>query len=408
MIAVVCYRKRRTHKKRNEKEENIHLLPLDIPPFYKTSIFHKANAFLKDGGKILCLIGEWGSGKSTMAKEVYMSRTGRTPVVIEDILKFDVSTCQDSFIVEEPLPRESISDKETRDIVEKMISLCKQIQTSNDIFLIITSTEEAWGKITGKIKDCVEQSNDLCCLDINYKSLTNADLMQILHTIFEHYNPDTPFTNVEKAASKMSAESFGFPEICTLLSRCKEFQNSPVVFLNRPLRYLSLYLENMTKSPEGKEKFAIMVFMSVNDMKIDVNELNEKLRKIFRTCGLNADKKVQLQKILPLEFVLQVDSSVYVLQHEIIKRITLITFGKFYFSDLLKFSSKKDLVGWIKLKKTHIFTKLLDGTQQASDIEPVLEINEEQWIEYLKKMESTSQPTCEKSDITNDKHNIDL
>ncbi|XP_062573858.1 uncharacterized protein LOC134235726 [Saccostrea cucullata] len=124
VMALLCYRKRRSQETRNRKEEKIHLLSADIPPFYKTSIFHKANAFLKDGGKILCLIGEWGSGKSTTAKEVYMSITGRTPAVIEDILKFDVSTCQDSIIVEEALPRESISEIETSDIVEKMISLC--------------------------------------------------------------------------------------------------------------------------------------------------------------------------------------------------------------------------------------------------------------------------------------------
>ncbi|XP_062595908.1 uncharacterized protein LOC134257288 [Saccostrea cucullata] len=165
-----------------------------------------------------------------------MSITGRTPVVIEDILKFDVSTCQDSIIVEEPLPRENISEIETRDILEKIISLCKQIQTSNDIFLIITSTEDAWGKITGEIRDCVEQSNDLCCLYTNWKSFTNADRIQILHTIFEHYNPDTPFSNVEQTASKKHTESLGFPEICTLLSRCREFQKNPVLFLNRPLR----------------------------------------------------------------------------------------------------------------------------------------------------------------------------
>ncbi|XP_061178306.1 uncharacterized protein LOC133186937 [Saccostrea echinata] len=372
------------------KDEQIPLL-IKETPFFKTSTFHEANSFLKDGGKILCLIGKWGSGKSTTAKNVYKSLTGRQPIVIEDILKFDVSSCQDSIIVEEPLPREDISDEEENNRVEKIIYLCKHILKTNHTFMIITSTEEAWETITDEVKKCDVDDNEYCY----------GDRSQIFHTIFQFYNPDKPFSIVEENVTRFQINSLGFPETCALFSKCSEFQKSKggVLFFNRPLRYLSLYLEKMCHTSREKQKFLVLVYMSLNNMKIDMDKSNDKLWEIFRLCGLNTDS-VRLKSIIPSELVVKEEPSVYVLQHEVIKRITLITFGKLYFSVLLRFSSRKDLEGWIKHKKrTFIVTELLeDGRKQASDIEPFLEINDEQWTEYQEKMGKTIQEKCENSE----------
>ncbi|XP_061178568.1 uncharacterized protein LOC133187227 [Saccostrea echinata] len=378
-------------KSPNEKDEQIPLL-IKETPFFKTSTFHEAISFLKDGGKILCLIGKWGSGKSTTAKKVYKSLTGRRPIVIEDILKFDVSSCQDSIIVEEPLPREDISDEEKNNRVEKIIYLCKNILKTNQTFMIITSTEEAWEAIADEVENCDFDENEYRCIDLNWKNLSKCDRIQIFHTIFQFHNPDKPFSIVEENVTRFKINSFGFPETCALFSKCSEFQKSKsgVLFFNRPLRYLSLYLEKMCQTSREKQKFLVLVYMSLNNMKIDMDKSNDKLWEIFRLCGLNTDS-VRLKSIIPWELVVKEEPSVYVLQHEVIKRITLITFGKLYFSVLLRLSSQKDLDGWIKHKKrTFIVTELLEvGTKQGSEMEPFLEIGDEQWIEYQKKMGNT-------------------
>ncbi|XP_062619806.1 uncharacterized protein LOC134281334, partial [Saccostrea cucullata] len=394
VVAVVCYRKRRSQETPRGKDEQIPLLSRGTP-FYKTSTFHEACEFLKNDGKILCFIGKWGSGKSATAKQVYKSFTGREPVVIEDILNFDVSTCQDSVIVEEPFPSDDIPDVERSDILKKLISLCKQTQRTNEIktFLIITSTDEAWENIAKEMHNCSFTKNELHSFGLNWKDMSNSERIQILHTIFEAYKPDTPSSTVEKVVSGFKDQYVGFPEICTLFFKCSEFQKHAVVFFGRPLRYLASHLEKMCLDSNKKEQFLLLVYMSVNDMKIDINKSDHKLREIYASCGLN---NIDLKSLLPPEeLVVKENSSVYVLQHGIIKRMSLITFGKFYFSELLKFSSRKDLLGWIKRKNTTFMAPLVKGAKEASEMEPVLEINNEHWIEYLKKIESVAKPTVE-------------
>lgn len=46
--------------------------------------------FIESGGKLLCLVGQWGSGKTSTAKEVYMSVTNTQPVIIKKSSTFDV------------------------------------------------------------------------------------------------------------------------------------------------------------------------------------------------------------------------------------------------------------------------------------------------------------------------------
>ncbi|XP_062591910.1 uncharacterized protein LOC134253400 [Saccostrea cucullata] len=398
VIALLCYRKRRSQKIPSGIkgiDEQIPLLARE-KPFYKTSTFHEAVRFLKDGGKILCLTGKRGSGKSTTAKEVYMSCTGVKPILIEDILMFDVSSCQESVIVEEPLPREDISDIEKSNRIEKIIALCKHMQKTNQTFLIITSTKEFWGTIAHEIKKCDFHENGFRCIDLDWKNLSKGDRIQIFHTIFQFYNPDKPFSMVESFVSELDIIYVGFPEICTLFSKCSDFQKTGKIFFSRPLRYLSSYLEKLCQTSNVKDKFLLLVYMSLNDMKIDVNKSNNKLWEMFRSCGLDTDN-VDLTSIIPMEFVVEEEPSVFVIQHEIIKRMTLITFGKLFFSELLKFSSREDLEGWIKRRKKKILTPFVECTHQASEIKPILEIGDEQWVEFKRKMGISIQSECEKN-----------
>ncbi|XP_062591895.1 uncharacterized protein LOC134253387 [Saccostrea cucullata] len=243
------------------------------------------------------------------------------------------------------------------------------------------------------MNNCSFTKNELHSFGLNWKDMSKGERIQILHTIFETYKRDTPFSTVEKVVSGFIDQYVGFPEICTLFFKCSEFQKHGAVFFGRPLRYLASHLEKMCLDSNKKEQFLLLVYMSFNDMKIDISKSDQRLRKIYESCGLN---NIDFKSLLPPEeFVLKENSSVYVLQHEIIKRMSLITFGKFYFSEMLKFSSRKDLLGWIKHTKKTPFASLSKGVKEASEMEPVLEINDEPWFEYLKKVESVAKPTIE-------------
>lgn len=72
----------------NLKNKYISNLP-EKEPFYKTSAYYEGVTFLGNGGKILCLEGLWGSGKTSTAKQVYMAVTNSTTIIISDLLAFD-------------------------------------------------------------------------------------------------------------------------------------------------------------------------------------------------------------------------------------------------------------------------------------------------------------------------------
>lgn len=46
--------------------------------------------FLENSGKPVCLLGQLGSGKTSIGKQVYMSVSNTPPLVIQNHLKFDV------------------------------------------------------------------------------------------------------------------------------------------------------------------------------------------------------------------------------------------------------------------------------------------------------------------------------
>lgn len=51
---------------------------------------------------------------------------------------------------------------------------------------------------------------------------------------------------------------------------------------------------------------------------------------------------------------MKADSSIYRLQHTVIKRMVLIVFGTHHFDKLLQYSKQEDLKGWIKVKKSFL------------------------------------------------------
>lgn len=159
----------------------------------------------------------------------------------------------------------------------------------------------------------------------------------------------------------------------------------------------------------------MLVYMSLNQMEINVETPNDMLNEILKSCRCGINKKslgIKLRNVgdelndliskskleqndrhkdylttlLPNEFVVKdADTSNYRLQHAVIKRMALIVFGTNHFDKLLKFSKQEDLKGWIKENKINCHP-----CERLGDIKPVLKIKQDQWRQFQEKLREAS------------------
>lgn len=370
--------------------------------------------FINNDGKILCLVGLWGSGKRSTAKQIYVAVTNSSPIIISDPLTLDATEHHEPIIVDMTLSIE-ISKSEKENLAEKTHMLFENMSSSNTctkafIILLIDEDRENIVKFVRSL------GKETKFIDLS-KSFTKGDRAQILYSQFETFCRNKNFSEVEKlAVGKGKDHLLGYPEICALFCRCTYFQRvGPVLFRNRPLQYLKPCLQNMHNSDE-KEKFLMLVFMSLNQMEINVNNQNDILFEILESCNCvptgketkSGTKQIEITgsevtldtnntkhksssenkptkrirsrediiSLIPMAFVNKVPgTSVYRLQHEVIKRMTLIVFGTYHFDKLFELSKPEELKEWVKKQST-------TSNVTQGEIEPVLEIDKEQWNQY--------------------------
>lgn len=79
------------------------------------------------------------------------------------------------------------------------------------------------------------------------------------------------YRKVEQLALKGKDYSSGYPEICVLVSRCRDFQIvGPLIFCNIHLEHLKRHLIGIYNSTD-KGHILMLVYMSLNQMEINVN-----------------------------------------------------------------------------------------------------------------------------------------
>lgn len=390
-------------------------------PFYKTAAFHDAVTFIKNGGRYLFLTGQWGCGKTTVAKEVYKAITGKPPLIVKKISEFDVNKHHQPVIFDEAIAGH-VSDVEKQVIQDTINSWCTRvISFKENSFIIFTLSDENFINL-------LFPDDDNKVINLS-DGLTKGDRTQILNVHFQHFCQNEDFSKVENIAvenKQEKNETLGFPEICALLCRSKALQKitSPMIFCNRPLRHLQLHLQRMLHSID-RDKFLFLVFMSLNEMEIDITTSSKELFKILEShepcthskkeerhrktkkkssetedtdntlenksqepCASNSTRvyrsKEFIMALLPLDFVDKVPKSPnkYRLQHDVIKRMTLIVYGICHYDKLLEYAKPEDLAGWIE--KSTLFDYFHNDT--GDEIKPVLKINQQNWEKYELKM----------------------
>lgn len=370
--------------------------------------------FIKNGGKFLYLVGQWGSGKKTTAKQVYKSFINSPPIIIHNSLTFSLN---DRPLIFDTAISKELTEVEKDQFRDKIKTLYENMSRFEEKqFIIIT--------LNGDMKHCynlvislTHGEEDTMFINLSNK-LTKNDRTEIFQSHFTTFTQNKDFSKVKHLAPANNEHSLGYPEICALFSRCTAFQNiCPIVFSSRPLHHLKSHFKKMHESKEN-EKFLLLVYMSMNQMEINITAPNETLFEILRSCSCGTSEnesdrittqmestettkkedcytendvcsgtkpknicknKEYVKSLLSKEFIIQeAETSSYKLQHEVIQRMVLIVFGTYHFDKLLLYSKQaKDLKGWIQ-KKSY-FRNLFTSSR---DSKPVLEINGEQWRQF--------------------------
>ena len=128
--------------------------------------------------------------------------------------------------------------------------------------------------------------------------------------------------------------------------------------------------------------------MSLNQKEIDTQNPDEMLLNELETCKSSNHTQAEtlvntiidivrrgnvkdVHSLMAWEFVNEVpETSKYKLQHNVIKRMTLIVFGTFHFDKLLELTKREDLEGWIE--KSSIFKTVKSS---VDEIMPILIID---------------------------------
>ena len=273
--------------------------------------------------------------------------------------------------------------------------LTKLSDVKSKTFIIFTSVEDR--KSTFADMTSAASDADLKVINLNDR-LTKNDRTQILYCNFIISCPKKDFSKIKDFATKGKHESLGYPEICALFCRCDEFQEMKwMEFCKTPLRSLKMYLEEMYHSKPNK--FLMLVYMSLSQMEVDVTNPNDRLFNELETCRNNNPRQAEslvgtiieivrhgrvedIHSLMSWEFVDKVPNTrKYRLQHDVIKRMTLIVFGTFHFDKLLELSKPEDLDGWIKMDNT-----VNTITNSSDDIVPLLFIDKGMNLQYEQKM----------------------
>lgn len=412
-IVAVWFGVRRICRKKSKQEngeESDRLLSEIEEQFYKTAAFHEGAKFIVEGGKLLCLVGKWGSGKTSTAKKVYTEVSQKPPIIIRDILQFKVD---DQPVILDESINKGISEVEKNHLKEKIQQLYENMSHSPKKSFIILTLDKDMESIYDYVKSLVSSENEIKFIDVS-ESLTKGDRTQILSLQFRTLHPEKDFSKVEQLALKGNNNSLGYPEICALFCRCcVKFVNvGPAVFCYRPLYFLKCYLQKMHDSKDNN-KFLMLVYMSLNEMMIDLTDSNDMLSELLhikkrnintRTLEPNNPSGAEIQEcadiemhesepmrydmdreflesLLPREFVVkEAKGTIYRLQHSVIKRMTLIVFGTSNFEKLLQISKREDLQGWIEE------SRFFSVSNPLNDIQPVLKIKGDLWKQYQSKM----------------------
>lgn len=198
-------------------------------PFHRSAAFLEGATFIKNGGKLLCLVGPWGSGKTSTAKQV-----------IHNSLTFSLN---DRPLIFDTAISKEITDVEKDQFSDKIKTLYENLSRFGRKQLIIITPNEDMEHCHDFVRSLTYRKKDTMFINLSEK-LTKNDRIEILHSHFKTFSRNTDFSKVKYLALANNEHSLGYPEIRALFSRCTAFQNTcSIVFSSRPLHHLKSHFK---------------------------------------------------------------------------------------------------------------------------------------------------------------------
>lgn len=209
-------------------------------PFHRSAAFLEGVTFIKNGGKLLCLVGPWGSGKTSTAKQVYESVINSPPIIIHNSVTFSLN---DRPLIFDTAISKDITDVEKDQFSDKIKTLYENLSRFGKKQLIIITLNEDMEHCHDFVRSLTYRKKDTMFINLSEK-LTKNDRIEILHSHFKTFSRNTDFSKVKHLALANNEHSLGYSEICALFSRCTAFQNTcPIVFSSRPLHHLKSHFK---------------------------------------------------------------------------------------------------------------------------------------------------------------------
>lgn len=144
--------------------------------FHKTAAFHEGVNFIAGGGKLLCLVGQWGSGKTSTAKQVCLEVSNTQPIIIRDILEFEVG---DRPVILDEAIYKGISEVEMVTLRRKIQQFYENMSHLPIKAFILLTLGENMEAFFDYVKTLVSSESEIKFIDLS-KSLTKGDRTPIL------------------------------------------------------------------------------------------------------------------------------------------------------------------------------------------------------------------------------------
>lgn len=287
-----------------------------------------------DQKRMVAITGVQGSGKTFLAKQLVtdLKKNGieMKSIWISNIIELLQSKEKFDIYVFDGMFYELQMDK----TVEETIKALKVFSNeSEESYLIFTIPSYIWQKHSS----CNEFESWLGEVRVDLDKRIKSEKRNILKFLMNRY--DLPreqadiICKLESNLLEFNSESIGFPALISWI--CKQSSEEEVKkVLRNPLQSMSDKVALLKNDPTVEEggKFLILAYMSLNDGKMDVNDVDETLfetlRKTFVPGFENKDLDKYATRMMDYFLSRNKDNGSYEFDLNIIKKVVLVSVAK--------------------------------------------------------------------------------